>query len=323
MPAYSRWLILTSRQWILSLWERETVLVCFSPSRWIAVKFMPQFPRLRCLVRAMRARFLSSLRRNSLEELDIRETLNLTTVKVRKSFSLVTQSLSYSILITHWEIFKRSLHKDRLLVNRMVIRSTQSCIFFFKFIICNSLTKIARSYIYIWSFLYEVQLVIHEWTFNPYLAVYIYIVYRALCRNFSIIFSRVKAWRFTRSSQGWSRIPRIGTRPVKVFTVFEECSYSSYITVCWLERWGSTAHYLLPLARKLLSKVTRRLVIFYLLSSFYETLTTPLCAESRNLFPWNEMPFIHRSTITNIVRAWLPAVWSYRVVEHGNTTTFE
>lgn len=117
----------------LRAWDSSCVVVCFPSSRWIAVKFMPQFPRLRCLVRAMRARFLSSLRRNSLEELDIRETLNLTTVKVRKSFSLVTQPLSYSILITHWEIFKRSLHKDQF-ISQWNGNNTIPVLYFFFFL---------------------------------------------------------------------------------------------------------------------------------------------------------------------------------------------
>lgn len=98
----------------LRAWDSSCVVVCFS--RWIVVKFMLQFPRLyrwRCLVRA---RFLSSSRR-SVEELDIRETLNLATIKVRKSFSLVMQSLFYSnnslrnfqtfIKIVYWSIEKR------------------------------------------------------------------------------------------------------------------------------------------------------------------------------------------------------------------------
>lgn len=81
------------------------------------MKFMLQFPRLyrwRCLVRA---RFLSSSRR-SVEELDIRETLNLATIKVRKSFSLVMQSLFYSN--NSLRNFQTFVHKDRLLI--MVIR---------------------------------------------------------------------------------------------------------------------------------------------------------------------------------------------------------
>lgn len=41
---------------------------------------------------------------------------------------------------------------------------------------------------------------------------------------------------------------------------------------------------------------------FLALSSFYETLTTPLRVESRNylFLPGREMPFIHRSTINKI-----------------------
>lgn len=49
-----------------------------------------------------------------MEELDIRETLNLATIKVRKSFSLVMQSLFYSN--NSLRNFQTFVHKDRLLI---------------------------------------------------------------------------------------------------------------------------------------------------------------------------------------------------------------
>ena len=71
-------------------WDSSCLVICLT--RLIAVKFMLRFPRLRCwrcLVRTIRMRLLSPLRR-SVEELDVRDTLNLTTIRVRK-FSLLSR----------------------------------------------------------------------------------------------------------------------------------------------------------------------------------------------------------------------------------------
>ena len=121
---HSRWLILIPPQWISSRRERETVPVsrCLLYVMLLDIreKFMPRFPRLlrfprwRCLVRTIGSRLLSPSGR-SLEELDARDTFDLTTIRVR---IILLASVMHSSRSSFNNSSRHAIFKDRsLLVN--------------------------------------------------------------------------------------------------------------------------------------------------------------------------------------------------------------
>ena len=125
---HSRWLILIPPQWISSRRERERQ----SPASLFALtamvldsreKFMPRFPRLprlhrwRCLVRTIGAKFLSPSRR-SVEELDVRDTFDLTTIRVRIILLAAMHSRPVSIIHRAYHAYHQIFNRLRAKIAR-------------------------------------------------------------------------------------------------------------------------------------------------------------------------------------------------------------